>query len=79
MYTVANALTTIIRNIFRLGNFEGNLSNEVNNKMSGSSLNEYVAKQFDASITWDDIKWIKRLESNLTMYNYMTQELILIS
>ncbi|XP_076164499.1 hydroxyacid oxidase [Ptiloglossa arizonensis] len=48
-------------NHLRLGNFEGNLSNEVNNKMSGSSLNEYVAKQFDASITWDDIKWIKSI------------------
>lgn len=24
----------------------------------GSGINEYVAKQFDPSITWDDVKWL---------------------
>lgn len=24
----------------------------------GSGINEYVAKQFDPSVTWDDVKWL---------------------
>lgn len=26
----------------------------------GSGINEYVAKQFDQSITWDDVKWLMK-------------------
>ena len=26
----------------------------------GSGINEYVAKQFDTSITWEDVKWLMR-------------------
>lgn len=27
-------------------------------KFIGSGINEYVAKQFDQSIAWDDVKWL---------------------
>lgn len=26
----------------------------------GSGINEYVAKQFDPSITWEDVKWLMK-------------------
>lgn len=26
----------------------------------GSGINEYVAKQFDPSITWDDVEWLMK-------------------
>lgn len=26
----------------------------------GSGINEYAAKQFDPSITWDDVKWLMK-------------------
>ncbi|KOX77088.1 Peroxisomal (S)-2-hydroxy-acid oxidase GLO5 [Melipona quadrifasciata] len=45
----------------RLGNFEGELSTKINNAESGSGLNEYVMSLFDASVTWNDIKWLKSI------------------
>ncbi|KZC06632.1 Peroxisomal (S)-2-hydroxy-acid oxidase GLO5 [Dufourea novaeangliae] len=47
----------------RLGNFDGVLSNGVNTTKTGSSLNEYVASLFDASLSWDDIKWLRSVTS----------------
>ncbi|XP_043255327.1 peroxisomal (S)-2-hydroxy-acid oxidase GLO5 [Colletes gigas] len=46
-------------NHLRLGNFVGEMSNRVNTTESGSGLNEYVASLFDASLSWEDIKWVK--------------------
>lgn len=45
----------------RLGNFQGKLSTKINNAESGSGLSEYVMNLFDASLTWDDIKWLKSI------------------
>ncbi|KAK1133053.1 hypothetical protein K0M31_014416 [Melipona bicolor] len=45
----------------RLGNFEGELSTKINNAESGSGLNEYVMGLFDASVTWNDIQWLKSI------------------
>ncbi|XP_043525277.1 peroxisomal (S)-2-hydroxy-acid oxidase GLO5 [Frieseomelitta varia] len=45
----------------RLRNFEGELSSKINNAESGSGLNEYVTNLFDASLTWNDIKWLKSI------------------
>ncbi|XP_071869385.1 hydroxyacid oxidase [Bombus fervidus] len=45
----------------RLGNFEGELSSKINNAKSGSGLSEYVMNLFDASLTWEDIKWLKSI------------------
>ncbi|XP_017837748.1 peroxisomal (S)-2-hydroxy-acid oxidase [Drosophila busckii] len=44
----------------RLANFQGDQANGVVT-MGGSGINEYVASQFDASITWQDISWLKKL------------------
>ncbi|XP_064542752.1 uncharacterized protein LOC135431507 [Drosophila montana] len=43
-----------------LANFQGEQANGVVT-MGGSGINEYVASQFDASITWNDINWLKQL------------------
>ncbi|PBC28775.1 Hydroxyacid oxidase [Apis cerana cerana] len=48
-------------NHLRLGNFQGKLSTKINNAESGSGLSEYVMNLFDASLTWDDIKWLKSI------------------
>ncbi|XP_043793473.1 peroxisomal (S)-2-hydroxy-acid oxidase GLO5 [Apis laboriosa] len=48
-------------NHLRLGNFQGELSTKINNAKSGSGLSEYVMNLFDASLTWDDIKWLKSI------------------
>ncbi|CAK9808258.1 2-Hydroxyacid oxidase 1 [Anthophora plagiata] len=45
----------------RLGNFEGELSSKINNAESGSGLSEYVMNLFDASLSWEDIKWLKSI------------------
>ncbi|XP_076284088.1 hydroxyacid oxidase [Lasioglossum baleicum] len=45
----------------RLANFEGNLSNGMNSEKEGSGLNEYVMNLFDASLSWDDIKWLQSI------------------
>ena len=36
-----------------------NFSDVVESK-GGSGINEYVAKQFDPSITWKDVKWLMK-------------------
>ncbi|XP_034102246.1 uncharacterized protein LOC117566807 [Drosophila albomicans] len=43
-----------------LANFQGEQANGVITE-GGSGINEYVASQFDASITWKDIAWLKQL------------------
>ncbi|CAL7949813.1 unnamed protein product [Xylocopa violacea] len=45
----------------RLGNFEGEMSVKINTAKSGSGLSEYVMNLFDASLSWDDIKWLKSI------------------
>lgn len=45
---------------FRFANFEGDLSQRINFAKSGSGLNEYVTELFDSSLTWKDVKWLKR-------------------
>lgn len=45
---------------FRFANFEDELSQRINTAKTGSSLNEYVTALFDASLSWDDVKWLKR-------------------
>ncbi|XP_029671928.1 peroxisomal (S)-2-hydroxy-acid oxidase GLO5 isoform X2 [Formica exsecta] len=44
----------------RFANFEDELSQRINTAKTGSSLNEYVTALFDASLSWDDVKWLKR-------------------
>ncbi|ALC40602.1 CG18003 [Drosophila busckii] len=44
-----------------LANFEGELANVTT--MGGSGIYEYVTNQFDPSITWQDISWLKQLTS----------------
>lgn len=34
-----------------------NFADQINSK-GGSGINEYVAEQFDASVTWEDVKWL---------------------
>ncbi|XP_054011973.1 2-Hydroxyacid oxidase 1 isoform X1 [Hylaeus anthracinus] len=45
----------------RLKNFDGELSNKVNSAQDGSGLNEYVTNMFDASLSWEDVKWVKSI------------------
>ncbi|EDW02141.1 peroxisomal (S)-2-hydroxy-acid oxidase GLO5 [Drosophila grimshawi] len=45
-----------------LANFQGEQANGVVT-MGGSGINEYVVNQFDPSITWKDINWLKQLTS----------------
>lgn len=45
---------------FRFANFENELSQRINTAKTGSGLNEYVTALFDASLSWDDVKWLKR-------------------
>lgn len=45
----------------RLANLDGERATGVVSAMGGSGLNEYVISQFDPSITWQDIKWLKQL------------------
>lgn len=47
----------------RLANFEGNLSDGVNTKKEGSSLNEYVMNLFDDTLSWNDVKWLQSITS----------------
>lgn len=43
-----------------LANFQGEQANGVVTE-GGSGINEYVASQFDPSISWKDINWLKQL------------------
>ncbi|XP_017891803.1 peroxisomal (S)-2-hydroxy-acid oxidase GLO3 [Ceratina calcarata] len=45
----------------KLGNFQGDMSSKINNAESGSGLCEYVMDLFDASLCWEDIKWLKSI------------------
>lgn len=46
----------------KLANFSGNLSSGVSDTTnSGSALAKYVETLFDLNITWDDVKWLKRI------------------
>lgn len=49
-------------NNFRLGNFQGEMSNKIKSAKDGSGLSEYVMNLFDASLKWEDIAWLKRFE-----------------
>lgn len=44
-----------------LANFQGEQAKGVVTMQGGSGINEYVASQFDASITWKDINWLKQI------------------
>lgn len=44
-----------------LANFQGEQAKGVVTMKGGSGINEYVASQFDASITWKDINWLKQI------------------
>ena len=50
----------ILRFCFRFANFQGDLSKRINSTKTGSGLNEYVTALFDTSLSWDDVKWLKR-------------------
>ncbi|XP_076384022.1 hydroxyacid oxidase [Megalopta genalis] len=47
----------------RLGNFQEDMLNSMNSTKAGSSLNEYVMSLFDASLSWDDVKWLQSITS----------------
>ncbi|XP_026466608.1 peroxisomal (S)-2-hydroxy-acid oxidase GLO4-like [Ctenocephalides felis] len=53
-----------IRNKFKLpshlklGNFEGQKSTDITIERDSSGLTDYVTKQFDGTLTWDDVKWL---------------------
>lgn len=48
-------------NHLRFANFQGDLSKRINSTKTGSGLNEYVTALFDTSLSWDDVKWLKRI------------------
>lgn len=49
---------------FRLANFDGTKSTDINkNNEEGSGLNAYVNSLFDASVTWEDIQWLKSIST----------------
>ncbi|KAJ8679780.1 hypothetical protein QAD02_015567 [Eretmocerus hayati] len=43
----------------RLANFEGARSRDINSASNDSGLSEYVTSQFDDSLTWQDVAWLK--------------------
>ncbi|XP_074115593.1 hydroxyacid oxidase [Cotesia typhae] len=45
----------------KLANFDGHLSSKINSADSGSGLNEYAVDQFDRSLSWEDIDWLKSI------------------
>ncbi|XP_064094276.1 2-Hydroxyacid oxidase 1-like isoform X2 [Macrobrachium nipponense] len=47
----------------RMANFQtdDDKSNLVNKSAGGSGINEYVKSLFDPSLTWNDVKWLKRI------------------
>jgi (S)-2-hydroxy-acid oxidase len=54
---------------FRFANFEDYASQGLNLTKTGSGLTEYIAALFDASLSWDDVKWLKRL-TNIIAYEF---------
>nr|CAD7262176.1 unnamed protein product [Timema shepardi] len=44
-----------------LANFTNEKATDVNKSEKGSGINEYVASLFDSKITWEDVKWLKRI------------------
>ncbi|XP_028134650.1 2-Hydroxyacid oxidase 1 [Diabrotica virgifera virgifera] len=45
----------------RLANFQGHTSEMSQDLEKGSGLNAYVTDLFDATISWEDIKWLKSI------------------
>ncbi|CAG9830777.1 unnamed protein product [Diabrotica balteata] len=45
----------------RLANFQGQTSEMSQDLEKGSGLNNYVTDLFDATISWEDIKWLKSI------------------
>ncbi|XP_049838803.1 uncharacterized protein LOC126284135 isoform X1 [Schistocerca gregaria] len=45
-----------------LANFKGVFADSVQSS-GGSGINEYVKNMFDASLTWNDVKWLKSITS----------------
>ncbi|XP_049793259.1 uncharacterized protein LOC126203064 [Schistocerca nitens] len=45
-----------------LANFRGVFADSVQSS-GGSGINEYVKNMFDASLTWNDVKWLKSITS----------------
>lgn len=43
-----------------MANFVGQNATLVNSSQGGSGINEYVGALFDPSITWADVKWLKK-------------------
>lgn len=47
-----------------MANFDGTKSTDINkNNEEGSGLNAYVNSLFDASVTWEDIQWLKSIST----------------
>nr|CAD7432566.1 unnamed protein product [Timema monikensis] len=44
-----------------LANFTNEKATDVNKSKKGSGINEYVSSLFDSKITWEDVKWLKRI------------------
>ena len=44
----------------KMANFKGEKATKINESKGGSGLSEYVNSLFDQSLTWKDIKWLKR-------------------
>lgn len=44
-----------------LANFQGEMARGCVSVRGGSGLNEYVASNYDPSVTWQDVKWLQQL------------------
>lgn len=52
----------------RMANFQSKEeSSLVNTSAGGSGINEYVNSLFDPTLTWQDVTWLKRCVSDLTL------------
>lgn len=56
------------------------LANFVDEKLlvqshGGSGINEYVAAQFDATLDWNDVKWLVKYELHLTISSMVFPQL----
>lgn len=59
---------------YRLKNFAGDLG--VLKSAGGSGITEYVAKQFDQTITWDDVVWLVKYDTILIYIGFILTETI---
>lgn len=48
---------------FSLANFQGLKATGIQNSKQGSGLNNYVTGLFDATLNWEDVKWLKSITS----------------